>query len=106
MQKVCQFDLNFSEKAFFFVFEILIYFYVNVSSNFVIQEWVDPLSIKRFRKTSTVSYKSSSNDRKVVEKQKSTTFNIFDNFTQIWRKLDWLGYTQSDEKTNRCLVSS
>ena len=35
-------------KIRFFVFEMLIYFYVNVSSNFVIQEWVDPLSKKRF----------------------------------------------------------
>ena len=37
MQKVRQNDLNFSENSFF-VFEMLIYFYVNVSSNFVIQE--------------------------------------------------------------------
>ena len=59
-----------------------------------------------FQKTSTVFYKSSSNNRKVVEKQKSTIFDIFGNFTQIQRKFDWLGYTQSDENTNRCLVSS
>ena len=50
--------------------------------------------------------KSSSNDRKVVEKQKSTIFDIFGNFTQIYRKFDWLGYTQSDEKIYRSLVSS
>ena len=37
MQKVRQNDLNFSENPFFY-FEMLIYFYVNVSSNFVIQE--------------------------------------------------------------------
>ena len=37
MQKVPQNDLNFSEIPFF-VFEMLLYFYVNVSSNFVIQE--------------------------------------------------------------------
>ena len=37
MQKVRQNDLKFGENPFF-VFEILIYFYVNVSSNFVIQE--------------------------------------------------------------------
>ena len=37
MQKVRQNDLNFSENPFF-VFEMLIYFYVNVSSSFVIQE--------------------------------------------------------------------
>ena len=49
MQKVPQNDLNFSEIPFF-VFEMLLYFYVNVSSNFVIQEWVDPLSKKRFWK--------------------------------------------------------
>ena len=36
-----------------------------------------------FEKTSTVSYKSSSNDRKVVEEQKSTIFVIFGNFTQM-----------------------
>ena len=67
MQKVRQNDLKFSENQFF-VFEILIYFFENVSNNFVIQERLDPLSNKRFKKTSTVSYKSSSNDRKVVEK--------------------------------------
>ena len=38
IQKVRQNDLNFSENPFFFVFEMLIYFYVNVSSNIVIQE--------------------------------------------------------------------
>ena len=43
-------DSNFSENPFFFVFEMLIYFYVNVSSNFVIQEWVELLSKKRFSK--------------------------------------------------------
>ena len=37
MQNVRQNDLNFSENMFF-VFEMLIYFYVNVSSIFVIQE--------------------------------------------------------------------
>ena len=37
-------------KIRFFVFEMLIYFYLNVSSNFVIQEWVDPLFKKRFWK--------------------------------------------------------
>ena len=47
MQKVRQNELNFSENPFF-VFEMLIYFYVNVSSNFVIQESVDPLSKKSF----------------------------------------------------------
>ena len=78
MQKVRQNDLNFSENPFF-VFDMLIYFYVNVSSNFVIQEWTRyPKSV--FEKTLTVSHKSSSNDRKVVEKQKST---IFGNFTRI-----------------------
>ena len=74
MQKVRQNDLNFSENPFF-VSEMLIYFYVNISSNFVIQEWMDPLTRypkNVFEKTSTVSHKSSSNDRKVVEKQKST----------------------------------
>ena len=47
MQKVRQNELNFSENPFF-VFEMLIYFYVNVPSNFVIQESVDPLSKKSF----------------------------------------------------------
>ena len=37
-RKVRQNDLNFSENPFFFVFEMLIYLYVNISSNFVIQE--------------------------------------------------------------------
>ena len=37
MQKVRQNDLNFSENPFF-VFEMLIFFYVNVSSNIVIHE--------------------------------------------------------------------
>ena len=37
MQKVSENDLNFRENPFF-VFEMLIFFYVNVSSNFVIQE--------------------------------------------------------------------
>ena len=37
MQKVRQNDLNFSENQFF-VLEMLIYVYVNVSSKFVIQE--------------------------------------------------------------------
>ena len=49
MQKVCQNDFNFCENPVF-VFEMLIHFYVNVSSNFVIQEWIDPLSKKRFWK--------------------------------------------------------
>ena len=80
---------------------MMIYFYVNVSGNFVIQERVDPLSKKRFWKTSTVCYKNSSIDRKVVEKQKSTIFDIFGNFTEILRKFNWLGYTQSDEKENK-----
>ena len=37
MQKVRQNDLNFRENLFF-VFEMFIYVYENVSSNFVIQE--------------------------------------------------------------------
>ena len=49
MQKVRQNDLKFCESQFS-VFEILIFFYVNVSSNFLIQEWGDPLSKKRFWK--------------------------------------------------------
>ena len=47
MQRVRLNDLKFSENQFF-VFEMLIYFFVNVSSNFVIQERLDPLSNKRF----------------------------------------------------------
>ena len=47
MQKVRQSDLNFSEDQFL-SFEMLIYFFVNVSSNFVIQERLDPLSKRRF----------------------------------------------------------
>ena len=47
MQKVRQKDLKFSENQFF-VFEMLIYFSVNVLSNFVIQERLDPLSNRRF----------------------------------------------------------
>ena len=49
MQKVRQNDLKFSENQFF-VFEMLIYFFVNVSSNFIIQERLDPLSNSRFKK--------------------------------------------------------
>ena len=49
MQKVRQYDLNFSENPIF-DFEMLRFFYVNVSSNFVLQEWVDALSEKRFSK--------------------------------------------------------
>ena len=66
MQKVRQNNLKFSENQFF-VFEILIYFFVNVSSNFVIQERLDPLSNRRFEKE---LIKVPSNDRKVVEKAK------------------------------------
>ena len=47
MQKVRQNDLKFSENQVF-VFEVLIYFFVNVSINFVIQERVEPLSNRRF----------------------------------------------------------
>ena len=47
MQKARQNDLKFSENHFF-VFEMLIYFFVNVSSNFVIQERLGPLSNRRF----------------------------------------------------------
>ena len=47
MQKVRQNDLKFSENQFF-VFEMLIYFLVNVSRNFVIKERLDPLSNRRF----------------------------------------------------------
>ena len=47
MQKVRQSDLKFSEPQFLF-FEMLIYFFVNVSSNFVIPERLDPLSNRRF----------------------------------------------------------
>ena len=43
MQKVLQNDLKFSENHFF-VFE-MIYFFVNVSRNFVIQKRLDPLLI-------------------------------------------------------------
>ena len=67
MQKVRQNDLKFSENQIF-VFEMLIYFFANIPSNFVIQERLNPLSNRRFNKTSTISYKSSSNDRKVVKK--------------------------------------
>ena len=49
MQKVRQNDLKFCENQFF-VFEMLIYFFVNVSSNFVIQEQLDTLSNSRFKK--------------------------------------------------------
>ena len=66
-EKIRQNDWKFSENQFF-VFELLIHFFVNVSSNFVVQVQLDPLSNSVFKKTSTVSYKSSSNDRKVVEK--------------------------------------
>ena len=48
MKKVRQNDLKFSENQFF-VFEMLIYFFVNVSSNFVIQERPDLLSNRRFK---------------------------------------------------------
>ena len=41
MQQVRQNDLKFSENQFF-LFEMLIYFFVNVSSKFVIQERLDP----------------------------------------------------------------
>ena len=51
MQKIRQNDLKFSENQFF-VFEMLIYFFVNVSSNFVIQERLDPLSNRRSNKNS------------------------------------------------------
>ena len=47
MQKVRQNDLKFSKNQFF-VFEMLLYFFVNVSNNFVIQEQLDPLSNRRF----------------------------------------------------------
>ena len=47
MQKVHQIDLKFSENQFF-VFEMLIYFFVNVSRNFVIQELLDTLTNRRF----------------------------------------------------------
>ena len=47
MQKFRQNDLKFSENQFS-VFEMLIYFFVNVSINFVIQERLDPLSNRRF----------------------------------------------------------
>ena len=47
MQKVRQNDLKFSESHFF-VIEMLIYFFVYVSSNFVIQERLHPLSDRRF----------------------------------------------------------
>ena len=73
MQKGRQNDLKFSENQFLLT-EMLIYFFVNVSSNFVIQEQLEPLSNSIFKKTSTVSYKSSSNDRKVVEKAKLYKF--------------------------------
>ena len=66
MQKVGQNDLKISENQFF-VFEILIYFFVNVSSSFVIQARLIRYPIGVFEKTSTVSNKSSSNDRKIVE---------------------------------------
>ena len=47
VQKVRQNELKFFENQFF-KFEMLIYFFVNVSSNFVNQERLDPLSNKRF----------------------------------------------------------
>ena len=47
MQKVRQNDLKFSETQFV-VFEMLKDFSVNVSTNFVIQEQLDPLSNRRF----------------------------------------------------------
>ena len=47
VQKVRQNELKFIENQFF-KFEMLIYFFVNVSSNFVNQERLDPLSNKRF----------------------------------------------------------
>ena len=49
MQKVRQNDPRFSETQFF-VFEMLIYFFVNVSSSFNFQERLDPLSNGRFEK--------------------------------------------------------
>ena len=69
MQKVRQNDLKFSENQVF-VFEMLIYFFVNVSSIFVNQERLARYPIDVSKKTPTVSYKSSSNDRKIVEKAK------------------------------------
>ena len=48
MQNVRQNDLKVSENQFV-VFEMLIYFFVNVSSNFVFQERLDPISNRRFK---------------------------------------------------------
>ena len=42
--------LKIREKSIFFVFEIFIYFLVNLPSAFVIQEQLDPLSNRRFQK--------------------------------------------------------
>ena len=42
-----------------------------------------------FKNTTPVSWKKSSNDSKVVEKAKFSTFDIFGDYAQ---KIDWLGF--------------
>ena len=71
MQKVRQNDLKFSENQFF-VFEMLIYFFVKETLRAILlfkNDWTRyPIGV--FKKTSTVSYTSSLNDRKNVKKAK------------------------------------
>ena len=47
MWKVRQNDFQKSEKIHFFCYGMFRYFFVNLPSIFVIQEWLDPLSSKR-----------------------------------------------------------
>ena len=83
MQKVRQNDLKFNENQFF-VFEMLIYFFVNVSSNFVIQERLDPLSNRRFLKRYLqFLIKVPQMTAKLSKNQNCRNFDVFGDFAQI-----------------------
>ena len=93
MQKVRQNDLKFSANQFF-VFELLIYFFVNVSSNFVIQERLDLLSNRGFQKDIYLQFfmKVPQLTARLSKKQNCRNFDVFGECAQIQTKINWLGF--------------
>ena len=84
MQKVRQNDLNFSENPFFFCFWSVDKLLCKRFEQFCNSRKSGPVIQKAFLKRHLqFFYKSFPNDRKVVEKQKSTIFDNFGNFTQV-----------------------
>ena len=85
MQKVRQNDLKLSENQFF-VFELLIFFFVNVSSNFVIQnDWTRyPIDVLKIHLLFLIKVPQMTT--KLSKKQNCRNFDVSGDFAKFKEK--------------------